>query len=54
MNFIEKHSHKKNTYTLKINDDSQYVEGNTKKVLNIGFKDICEIIIGENEKIIRF
>ena len=50
MEFIEKHSHKKNTFTFKINDgESQYIEGNTKKVLNIGFKDICEIIIGENE-----
>ena len=50
MDFIEKHNHKKNTFTFKINDsDSQYIEGNIKKVLNIGFKDICEIIIGENE-----
>ena len=50
MEFIEKHRNKTNTYTSKIKDElSPYIEGNTKKILNVGYKDICEIIIGENE-----
>lgn len=50
MNFIEKHRNKSNNYTDKIKDStSQFVEGNIKKVLSVGFKDICDIIIGENE-----
>ena len=49
MEFIEKYGHKTNNFTLKIMNNSPYIEGNTKKIVNIGFKDICEIIIGENE-----
>ena len=52
MEFIEKYGHKTNNFTLKIMNNSPYIEGNTKKIVNIGFKDICEIIIGDTVKLV--
>lgn len=49
MDFINEYNNRTNTYTSKINNKSSYIEGNKKTILNIGFDDICEIIIGENE-----
>ena len=49
MELFDKFSSRNESYTEKIKKDSKYIEGNKKSIINFGFKDICEIIIGENE-----
>ena len=49
MEFIDKFNTRTDSFTDKIKNESKYIEGNKKTIINLGFKDICEIIIGENE-----